>query len=180
MNKRSFTFIELLLVVAVFSLLSLAVYSTFNSGLGLWHKIQDTDMHQRKTLLRLEKISLDLHQALNFSKIGFTGQKNEVSFPLLSGDKILKISYYYEGNSLYFKGENFSDIIENRKNDIKPKELLSGIEDLTFSFAYQEPDKNEYSWKDNWKKTEGIPLVVKIELKLKNAIFTKTIPIPVS
>jgi prepilin-type N-terminal cleavage/methylation domain-containing protein len=181
MKKRSFTFLELIIVVTIFSILSLAVYGTFNSGLRLWQRIQDKSLLQRKVLLGMERISKDLHQALNFSKIGFSAKTTEIVFAVLDGDEILKVTYFLEAQDLYYREENFRDVIAEKKNNAKLKRLLSGIENLKFSFAYEEAGKEQYSWKDTWEKTEGSPpLVIKIELKVKDVNFVKTIPLPIS
>jgi prepilin-type N-terminal cleavage/methylation domain-containing protein len=177
---RGFTFVELLIVVAIFSLLSLAVYTTFSSGIRLWRRIQDTNILQRRVFLGLERISQDLRQALDFSKIGFSGKINEVSFPFLSAEnEILRVTYFLEEKTLYRKQESFKDIIEEKENP-KIKSMVSDIDDLKFSFAYQEEDKKEYTWKDTWDKEEGIPKIIKMELKAKDANFTKTVTIPTS
>jgi len=180
---RSFTFVELLIVVTIFSLLSLAVYTTFSSGMLIWRRIQYTGILQRRAFLGLERISQDLRQALNFSKIGFSGKINEVSFPFLSAEnEILRVSYFLEAETVYRKQENFKDIIEEKDNP-KIRSMLSGIDDLKFSFAYQEDGKKEYTWKDTWGKEEdipGIPKAIKMELKTKDANFTKTVTIPTS
>jgi prepilin-type N-terminal cleavage/methylation domain-containing protein len=179
--KHAFTFIELLVVVTLYSILSLAVYATFASGMRLWRRIQDTSLLQRKASLGLEKFSQEARQALDFSKIGFTGKSNEISFPFLSGEEILKITYFFDQNALLRKQESFKDILE-KKEQATIKTLLSGLEDLKFSFAYQEVGKTEYSWKDVWDKDKekGIPAIVKMELKTKDANFTKTVIIPAS
>jgi len=178
--QESFTFVELLIVVAIFSLLSLAVYTTFSSGIRIWRRIQDTSILQRRVFLGLERISQDLRQALDFSKIGFSGKINEVGFPFLSAEnEILRVSYFLEEKTLYRKQESFKDIIEEKENP-KIKSMLSGIDDLKFSFAYQEEGKKEYIWKDTWDKEEGIPKIIKMELKAKDANFTKTVTIPTS
>jgi len=181
--RRSFTFIELLVVITLFSILSLAVYTTFSSGIRIWRRIQDTSILQRRVFLGLERISQDLRQALDFSKIGFSGKINEVGFPFLSAEnEILRVSYFLEAETVYRKQENFKDIIEEKDNP-KIRSMLSGIDDLKFSFAYQEDGKKEYTWKDTWGKEEdmpGIPKAIKMELKTKDANFTKTVTIPTS
>lgn len=161
-------------MVILFSLLSLAVYTTFASGLRMWQRIQDTSLTQRKALLGLERFSLEMRQALDFSKIGFTGKSNEVSFPVLWDEQILKITYSLGQEALLRKHETFKDILEEKEQSAT-KGLISDVEDLKFSFAYQEEGKLEYSWKDTWDKEDGLPVIVKMELKTKDAQFLKAI-----
>lgn len=176
---KGFTFVELFVVVLLFSLLSLAVYTTFASGLKMWQRIQDTSLLQRRALLGLERFSMDARQTLDFSKIGFTGKSNETSFPILWDEQILKITYSLGQKALLRKQETFKDILEEKEKALI-KGLISDVEDLKFSFAYQEEGKLEYSWKDTWDKEDGLPIIVKMELKTKDAQFIKAITIPAS
>lgn len=180
-KKRSaFTFVELLIVVTIFSILSLAVYATFTSGMRLWKRIDDLSLIQRKALLRLEKISQDLRQALDFPKIGISGKSNELSFPLLSYDnQLIKVSYFLEDDSLWRGQQTYQDILEE-KEPPAARSLLSGVEELKFSFIFKEEDKTDYSVKDTWAKEEGAPAAIKIELTIKEETFTKTINIPIA
>ena len=177
MNKRAFTFVELFLVVILFSLLSLAIYTTFVSGIKMWQRIQDTSLLERKVLLGLERFSTEARQTLDFSKIGFTGKSNEVSFPFLSDEEISRITYFLEQKTLLRKQESFKDILEG-KEQAKAKSFIPQVEDLKFIFAYQKEGDLEYSWKDNWDQKDGSPLMVKVELKTQDAQFIKTITIP--
>lgn len=182
MNKKqaSFTFVELLVVVTIFSILSLAVYATFSSGMRMWARIQESTFAQRIAILRLEKISQDLRQSLDFSKIGFTAtEAGEISFPILStNNEISRVTYFLKDKVLFRKLERFKDILEE-KAEAEEKKLLFEVEDLKFSFGYQKEGK--YVWKTTWdSKEEGLPITVKIELKVKDADFTKTVTIPVS
>jgi len=176
---RGYTFVELFVVVILSSLLSLAVYTTFVSGLKMWQRIQNISLPQRKILLELEKFSQEIRHILNFTKIGLTGKINEITLPVLSDQEILKVSYLWEEKTFFRKQESFKDILEE-KEQVKKKKLISGIEDLKFSFAYPEGEKKEYFWKDTWDKEDGLPVIIKMELKTKDASFLKAITIPVS
>lgn len=180
-KKAAFTFVEMLVVVTIFSILSVAVYATFASGMRMWGRVQDAALSQRKAALRLEKMSSDLRQILYFPQIGFAGKSNEVSFPSLSANnELVKVTYFFEQNNLLRKQELYKDILEEKKEEVKAKSLLTEVEDLKFEFAYKEIDKEEYSWKDEWNKEDGLPIMVKIELKTQNTDLAKTITIPIS
>lgn len=177
---RGFTFVETLIVVTIFSVLSLAVYATFTSGMRLWKRVDEISLTQRRALLRLEKISQDLRQALNFSQIGFSGKSSELFFPLLSNDnQILKVTYFIEEDSLWRRQQTYRDILEE-KEPPAARSLLSAVVELKFSFIFKEQDKADYSVKDTWAKEEGAPAAIKIELTVKKETFTKTINIPIA
>ena len=178
-SKHAFTLVEMLVVVTLLSILSLTVYATFASGMRLWQRIQDSGLSSNKTVLGLEKFTSQMRQALDFPKIGCAGKSNAVAFGFLSDTEILKITYFLEEKSLFRKEESFKDILAE-KEQAKARKLISDIEDLKFSFAYPEEGKDQYSWKDTWNKEEGMPAIVKIELKTKDANFVKTVIIPTS
>lgn len=179
-HKRAFTFVELFIVVALFSLLSLAVYATFVSGMRLWHRVNEITLSQRKVLLGLERISQNLRQALNFPKLGFSGKANEVSFPIIENNEIILAAYLFEDNLLVRNTQRYKDILEENE-EVKSKTIIPDLEGAKFSFGYKEADKKDYTWKELWKKEDGIPLIVRIELKTKdNNFFNRLIIIPLT
>lgn len=178
-RQNGFTFIEVLLVVTIFSILSLAIYSTFVSGLKLWDRIQGQALTQRKVLLSMEKLSSDLRQSPDFSKIGFQGSSNSITFPILSGKDIYRVTYALEEKTILRKLVSYKDIVE-KKEEVQTKKFLPDTEDLKFSFGFQEEGKQEYSFKDAWNKEDGIPKILKIELKIKDVDLVREISLPVS
>lgn len=177
--KRAFTFIELFVVIAIFALLSLAVYATFASGMRMYKRINEITLQQRKVLLGLERFSQETRQVLDFIEIGFTGKSQEISFPVLVNDEINKVTYILEEDVLIRKQENFRNILEE-KEQVKSKALIPDIGDLKFKFAYKEADKEKFSWKDTWNQEEdGMPTIIKLELKPKdNEPVIKSVIIP--
>jgi len=184
--KSAFTFVELLIVVTIFSLLSLALYATFASGMRVWGRVQDATFSRKRVILRMEKISQDLRQALNFPKVGFSAEDHRITFPVLSSnDEILKVTYYFEDGALFQKHERFKEpkLQEDEEEEgveVKPRKLLSGVKELKFEFAYQGISIDKYEWRDAWNKSYGLPIAVKMEIKAKDADLTKTVVIPVS
>jgi prepilin-type N-terminal cleavage/methylation domain-containing protein len=182
-RRKAFTFIEMLVVVSLFAILSLAIFSTFACGMGLWRRIQDNAFAKRRPFLVLEKLATELRQTLEFSKIGIDGKSDGISFPILSSEgEIIKVTYSLGEDSLSRTEENYKGILWGSEEDTEGRTriLLSGVEELKFSFARKEEGKVEYSWSDLWSKKDGIPLIVKIELKNKDESFTKTVRMPVS
>mgnify|MGYP005634090469 CR=1 FL=1 len=173
---------ELLIVVALFSVLGVAVFSTFASGMRIWARIQDASFAKRKVLLVLEKMSIELRQCLDISQIGFSAENSEISFPTLTPqDKIIKVSYSFAQDNIYRASEDFEDILdEAEEKDTQVRVVLLDVEDFDFSFAYLEEGKLRYSWKDTWEAKEGIPKIVKIDLTVNEETFSKTIRIPIS
>jgi len=178
---KGFTFVELFIVLALFSLLSLAVYATFVSGMRMWKRINEVTLNQRRALLGMEKFAQEMRQILNYPKIGLTGKSSEISFPALLHDEIIKVTYLVEDGVLVRKEEGLADVLDEKEANPKIKTVVYDLEDLKFYFAYQEPEKEDYSWKEAWEKEEGLPLIVKLQIKTKDGQEAqKSIVIPLT
>ena len=100
-RKTSFTLIELLLGLAVFSIVALSVYSVFSSGLRLSrHSENQSDIYREARLVfGLFANELERMVPYNFGnsyndKFAFLGKKDEITF-LTPSDEGLKVVTYY-------------------------------------------------------------------------------------
>jgi len=140
-------------------------------------------------------------------ELGFSGTANTIGFVTqvtrILGDgslrrELAKVDYKVGGENelirrLVFQSDGFSASIEL---PTEGEELLLGIEkdegealvesveELKFEYSYESSDEEELpEWKDNWENQEGIPLGVKVHLKVKRkrgdiGEFLKTVYIP--
>lgn len=181
-DVHGFTFVEVLIAVTIFSILSLAVFSTFSSGMRMWRRVQDTASTQRKVIMEFERFSQDLRMMLNFSDIGFKGEVEKIIFPVLSEGKIAQVTYWLDEGVFTRTVQDYKDILDGGKA-AKNKRLLKEVGELKFSFPHKKEGDTEYSWENTWKKGEEpqvYPPLVKINLKINDAEFNKTICLPVS
>lgn len=186
-KNKGFTFVEVLVTVAIFSLVAVCIYATAASGIKVWQRAKDIDLWQRKALLNLEKISQELRCCLDFSnlnfpdiEIGFSGKEDQLSFPILVGDDIAEITYVFkpQDGSISREQSLFKDILDEKGGVSSKKRFLSSVKGLKFSYCFFDVEEEQYKWKDAWSNEEGIPLSIKIELELRDEVFTKTIAIP--
>lgn len=176
---RGFTFVEVFIVLSVFSLLSLAVYATFASGMRMWNRVNETTLSQRKALLFFERFAQEARQILNYPKIGLTAKNSEVSFPALIRDEIIKVDYLLQQDKLIRRQETLAGVLDEKETSLKSRIVLDDIEELVFNFAYQEEGKEDYSWKESWEKKDGIPLIIKVRIKSKDSQpMEKSVVIP--
>src|SRR5580658_1039411 len=81
-RRRAFTLVEILLVCAMFAVISLAVFNAFSNGFKLWargqHVLVEGDM-----AIFLDRIAEDLRQTVIITGIPFKGIETEVSFPAI-------------------------------------------------------------------------------------------------
>lgn len=189
MHSKGFTFIEVIITVAIFSFIIVSVYSVFNMGMKVW-KRQSEYNDSEKTRIALLKVQKELKDSFYFSGLPFKGSKSEMVFPLSisvgENCTIYQVKYYVEEengvNRLIraqkpFAMENMNIAIQD---EIK-KELFNAAL-ISFSYGYKLAGyKKGFEWRDNWNDSQiAFPSAVRISFNLKgnSEIYTKTIFIP--
>jgi prepilin-type N-terminal cleavage/methylation domain-containing protein len=197
--KKAFTLVELLISIAIVSLVGLAVYSVFAGGVNAWRRGNISNSFGRNIRLSSEKITRDLRNTFKFSNIAFEGTDNSVKFPALilaetDPAKEGEENYYYEvGRVAYFYDQEKEALCKEEKRYpevFKQEEITEGeiliprVSQLEFSYCYLDNATGSYEWKSDWKKEEQdtIPQAVKIKLVFKEETgqkdFERTMFIP--
>jgi type II secretory pathway component PulJ len=187
----SFTLVETLLVVSLFSLIGVALLSTFNSGLKVWDRVFRERLEE-DVFLFFEKFYRDLRNTFSYQKINFLGEEDKLKFPTLvftksdlSGLKegVGEVKYYWdkEEKKLFRVKRNLSDIY--RESLGKKEILLKNVKDFKLSYYFYDQKEKKYFWQKEWHKS-GFPLAVRINLLVNDGEreiqFKKTISIPVA
>jgi hypothetical protein len=174
--------VETLVVATIFTVIALGIATTFITGMKLWSRAKNIDFSRYEFLLELGRISRTLRQSLDVSLIGFEGNVQEVSFPTLMNDSIVKITYKFDPQEkiLLQKTVSLNDIIAGKEKENSLEKKIISLEDLTFSYCYFDSDKESYVWQDDWTKDKGIFLAIKLQAKFKGSEFVKTEYIPIS
>ena len=189
--KKGFTLIELLITTAIISLVGIAVYSVFASGIRVWQNSNENRSYERKIRLFSEKLARELRNTFKFSDISFKGTEDSIAFAaLVENNQDVENLYYQVGRISYFlneenvflkKQETYPETFQEEELG-KIDELITGVSGLTFSYCYLDNATGDYKWKDDWRTEEqdSLPQAVKIELVFKSesgeeATFDKTI-----
>jgi prepilin-type N-terminal cleavage/methylation domain-containing protein len=190
MKKNSFglTFIELLVVTVILSIVSLAIYATFNNGIKIWQRV-NKNIAEEDLNIFFDKFARDLRNAVQFSGINFSGRSESFEFAtIINSRRLQKITvgeviYSYEPSKQILKREerDFSGVFSGEEGTIR--QALTEVTSLKFKYYNYDKNKKEYLWEDEWL-TGALPLAVRIELEFKDGVqtskFTKTVSIPVS
>jgi len=200
MNKKNgFTLIELMIVIAIFSLLILSIYSAFRTGLLSQEKIDAAANLYQKARLSLSLIEAELKNAFVYAEPDskFIGSSESMEFfsILDAYDKEGKISsnigyirYAILDNSLTRKASEGILALKVNPED-EGESFLSEVEELSLQFAAPSTVSTKlYEWQDFWPKDgdvdqkKQLPIAVKIKLVLKqkdNSLveFNKIIPL---
>ncbi|MDP8264677.1 MAG: hypothetical protein P9M12_04240 [Candidatus Aceula lacicola] len=151
MNKKAMTMVEVLLVVALFSTLSIAVFQTFSNGLKIWD-YGTASFKEEDVSLFLDKISNDLRNSVLFSTIPFRGDSKGIewaSLVMLNADpksseqrphtrQIGKVMYFFDKSKgkIFRVQANYGQTLKGKYQT--PRVLVSNVEALMFRYFYRQ------------------------------------------
>jgi len=148
---RGFTLVEVLLVSAMFAVISLAVFNAFSNGFKLWARGQHV-MVEGDTAIFLDRIAEDVRQVATITGIPFKGSSAELSFPAIiiaptddngsrakegMGEQIGAIRYVFdplEKKVLRYQA-NYGQAVKGQWSD--PVEVADLIEGVTLRYYFK-------------------------------------------
>ncbi len=192
-SSRSFTMVEILIVIAIFSMMALVLYQSLSNGLAVWQRANQ-NAAEEDVLLFFDQLSQDFRNTLVFRDIPFLGSAINVIFPTqvsflddetTGGDgnyhkKMGVVNYYYDKNqkAICRKTATFGQAM-NHEFSLE-RVLVKGVDSVDFSYYFPGNDTTQ-PWRD--KAENHIPPYVKVAVEFssskKNKILTKMINIPV-
>jgi hypothetical protein len=187
-RKPGVTFVELLIVVSMLSMLSLAIYATCNNGIKIWQKINQ-GIPEEKLNIFFDKFNSDLRNCFKFSNIAFLGQDGKIEFAALVYNPreqvttVGKVRYSYDQTSGIVTREQigYSQIFNAEGGT--HRQLLKNVTSLKFHYYFYDAQKKEYLWQDAWEG-DTMPLAARVELEVaydnRIGTFTRTVTIPAS
>lgn len=183
---RSFTLIELLIAISIFSVVSIAVYSTFSSGLSVLRRVKDIDFLRQRVLIKEERFSRELRQMPALRTPLFSGGQEKISFAGLVEEEPCRITYYFDASAkvLLRVTDRLADILTKEGAveagfKSKPALFLAGIKEIKFSYLYFDLAKKAYAWAQEWRDN-SVPLAVKLTVSTDNQNYATTTFFPAS
>ena len=185
-KKNGFTFIELLIVTSIMGLVSLTIYSSLNSGLKIWYRLNKS-ISEEDVGIFFDKFRTDVANTTNFSLAQFFGGKNSIKIPALVVSKNFEnltpglVEYSFVSGSVMRTVKDCSNIYSGRSGVSEP--LLKMVKSFSVNYYKHDEEKNMYVWAKEWGGAE-LPLAVRIILEVgsgvENKRFTKTVYIPIA
>lgn len=181
-----YTFVELLIALAVFSAMAVSFAVTLRQGLFSW-KIQREDQRFRQeTRVIMNQLARDLRNAIPSALGDFVGSEREIAFYKPEKDRIVRVTYRL---SPVMSGNTTLHCLK------QPIELGKGIgpidqREITFpgkiqwNFAKTSTGGPDIGWKPEWTRDLGFPsgLRVKFELCLSDgrtrAVYQRLLDFP--
>jgi len=200
-NKAGFTLIELFIAISIFSVVAIALYSTFFAGISVWKRSGESENIYQSVKFLLDDMAKDLKNVIYYTKdaesiFGFLGKNDEIVFITLedtsqAGDtpqkELVKVVYRFDGEQdelIRIKAEKSSGFsAEKAEKEV----LLKGIKDFKFEYCYDSGDEDEpYLWKEEWEDEDSriprgvrVSFLIKTEKEKKELKFTKTMFVPI-
>lgn len=185
LNRRRIkgvTLIELLICVAISSIIALSLYSALAAGILTSNRMDSAFGVYRNARILLNRLGQDLACAFIYSaeNSGFGGGAGRLAFFSTvesfengkSSPGICRLSYTFENGALTRVCYRGMDALKEIP-DSPVEKLSSGIKELSFEYAAASEDPRlPYNWQDTWPKPDNpkqknsLPLAVKIKFSL--------------
>ena len=188
MKRDSFTLIELIVSVAILSVIVVSIYSVFSLGVRTWRRGNENTSLQ-KIRIGLLKMENELKRSFFFSKVPFRGTSSEIIFPLAikveEAERVYIVTYYIDDDkaagfkNLMRREMVFSDGLKDE--EVLEKKLFSAAS-IQFGYPFKSGDiSDSIEWQDSWGEPQGkMPSGVRITFKIDdgNEDYNKVVIIP--
>ncbi len=187
-DLRGFTLVELLVSLSIFSIISLAVYSSFAAGIAAWRKAQEFSSVYQTSRLLLNDIARELKNTVKITGGKFEGGARSLSFVTVQQDpylssrsgrhRISKVSYELRRNGTSPGFTLYRRMGADLKKRARARPLVDSIDSLEFQYTYKNSAGKLQPWSKVWNMTDQIPFGVKIDLSIGGTGFSKMVLIP--
>jgi len=188
LKRDSFTLIELIVSVAILSVIVVSIYSVFSLGVRTWRRGNENTSLQ-KIRIGLLKMENELKRSFFFSKVPFRGTSSEIIFPLAikveEAERVYIVTYYIDDDkaagfkNLMRREMVFSDGLKDE--EVLEKKLFSAAS-IQFGYPFKSGDiSDSIEWQDSWGEPQGkMPSGVRITFKIDdgNEDYNKVVIIP--
>ncbi|MGD9014579.1 MAG: prepilin-type N-terminal cleavage/methylation domain-containing protein [Candidatus Omnitrophota bacterium] len=179
--KKGFTFIEIIVVSAIFSILLLATYGVFHSGSMVIRRSKDIPTQERKIILALERLAQDLRAICPSVDFGveewqFKGSARQLSFVGFCNQGLCFYDYEFIPTSGKLSLTQYKvDREDEQLEKIKLRELIEELGDFNFEFMGYDRQLKSYFWDEEWEDERNLPVAVKAQLIYDEQTYTKKI-----
>jgi prepilin-type N-terminal cleavage/methylation domain-containing protein len=182
--RLGFTFVEMMVVVGLFSVVGVALFTSFSMGLKVWKSAASPNIGQRRALLALERCAQELRQ-LSPSLAILAGEPLSCSFPLIARDRLENVTYAFDLRTGVFSREAalFEGDMEAGGSSLVKRVLVTGVKDGNFSYfdfeAASGGSAGNGTYFESWNATQIFPKAVRVEMELEDGTrVEKIIVIP--
>lgn len=171
-----FTLIEMLVALAMFSLIGLAVVTTLGNGIKIWQRL-NIATRQEDINIFFDRFTREFQNTFKFNTIEFQGEKHRIGFAtfvttpgssLPQETGIGEVAYSFDKTKRQLSKEvrNYSQMYEDKSG--RSQILFKDVESMKFDYYFYDDKEKEYIWSEEWELREALPLAVRIELEFEN------------
>ncbi|MDD5545875.1 MAG: prepilin-type N-terminal cleavage/methylation domain-containing protein [Candidatus Omnitrophica bacterium] len=160
--RAGFTFIELLIAMLIFSIVSISIYLSFNVGICAWQKGEGSYRSRQEARYLLGMLSRELKNAVNSQVIVFSGSADSLSF-CRAVNGLFRVTYEFdEGEKAVYR------VLQTYKDNASGgpgvrSRLASGMSVIKFQYLYKKDGRPV--WGDSWQEDyKEVPFGVKVLL----------------
>lgn len=201
-KPTGFTLVELLISIAIFSILVVGFYMAFSVGILAHLKEEQATQDYENARLVLNKFAMEFQNALYTNNLGLGGKATEVYFYLNPESPSIqsptRVTYIVkksaEGVSLLRYEVNWAEAFGEEPLPLPKRyqEMAFKMDDVKFEYFKREFERSEekslfsqfkkeevsYIWVDSWSRKDGFPLGIKVLLDYPEKSFVRQIPSP--
>ncbi|MFH1640549.1 MAG: type II secretion system protein [Candidatus Omnitrophota bacterium] len=186
--KRGFTLIEILIVTVILSIVSLAIFATFNNGIKIWERASRL-LPEEDLVIFLDRFNSDVKNSLRFTGLQLAGTEHTLTLVTLvstarfEGMTPGEVIYRYSQNSKVISREelDLSHIYTEEKG--VATRSINNIKSFSFQYYHFDKERKLYLWQNEWTQKE-LPLAISMEMEFDDGsqirTFTKTVSIPIA
>jgi hypothetical protein len=182
----------MLIVLAMFSLIGLAIVATLSNGIKIWQRLNQANRHEDINIF-FDRFAKELRNTFRFTTIKFRGEEDKIDFAAFvttpgssraqeSGIGEVSYSYDKKKKQLSRQARNYSQIYKGETG--RGEVLFEDVESARFNYYFYDDQEKEYVWLEDWQIEEALPLAVRIELEFENGQqnekIIRTVDIPIS
>jgi prepilin-type N-terminal cleavage/methylation domain-containing protein len=186
LQSRGFTFLELIVSLAITSMVMVMVYATFHVAFGATDRSEVRSVENQRARASLSFIARQLKsayplvlQAEGSTYVYFFGEKSEISFVAATGRPeaggLEKITFFLRDQdghrSLWLRTSAPTmpvDLINDREGALRQEaQVLPEVDGVTWEFLRRTPEKDE--WLETWngKNERQLPIAVRLSWRAR-------------
>jgi len=191
-TAKGFTMVETILVMGLLATISIAIFSTLSNGLKIWKRGYQSVLEE-DLLIFFDKMSHDLHNAVDFTQLPLAGKTDSFTFATiirtpadakLSLDneyvkQIGKVGYYFDAaqKGIFRRQANYSLALENKYN--QERLLAVDVRSVKFQYYYRKTKQFQLLPETTAQLPSAVRVTVDFGSTRHPQSMVKLIPIPV-
>lgn len=183
MLRRGFTFLETLIVVGLFSIISVSLFQTFTMGLKIWKRASSPNFSERRAILGMERLAQEVRRIRPYAMFPFSGSPEACSFAVVMNERIYNVSYEFDSGASLVRRRAVSVQDALGGGEVPPaRSVMTDVKKFFLSYYGYDVDARGFDFFQSWNESAAhLPYAVKASLELEGGkILERIITIPVS